>query len=49
MVQEATLEYRREESVLTRFLADTCVLDARAAVAKKVLYEAYTAWCDEQA
>ena len=48
VVQDATLEYRREESVLTRFLSDCCVLAARATVAKKLLYEAYTVWCDEQ-
>jgi putative DNA primase/helicase len=48
VVNEATLEYRREESVLTRFLADTCVLTARATVAKKLLYDGYAAWCDKQ-
>ena len=48
IVVDATLEYRREESVFTRFLDDACVRAARAAVTKKALYAAYTAWCDEQ-
>lgn len=49
VVIDATLEYRREESVLARFVDDVCVSSPRATVAKKALYEAYTAWCDEQA
>ncbi|MDP9441783.1 MAG: phage/plasmid primase, P4 family, partial [Actinomycetota bacterium] len=48
VVVDATLEYRREESVFTRFLDDVCLRAARASVAKKVLYGAFTAWCDEQ-
>ena len=47
-VKDATLEYRREESVLTQFLSDTCVLAPRATVTKKLLYDTYTAWCDHQ-
>lgn len=48
VVLDATLEYRREESILARFLDDVCVSTARAIVTKKELYSAYTAWCDEQ-
>lgn len=48
VVLDATLEYRREESIVARFLDDVCVRTARAVVTKKTLYGAYTGWCDEQ-
>ncbi|MBW3642690.1 MAG: hypothetical protein KY447_07220 [Actinobacteria bacterium] len=48
VVVDATLEYRREESVFTRFLEDVCVWSRVATVTKKALYGAYTAWCEEQ-
>lgn len=48
VVLDATLEYRREECVFTRFLDDVCVRTRLAAVAKKALYGAYTEWCEEQ-
>lgn len=48
VVLDATLEYRREESIFARFLDDACVRTARAVVTKKALYGAYTTWCDEQ-
>jgi putative DNA primase/helicase len=44
----ATSEYRKDESVLERFVEETCLLGSGQSVPKKLLYHVYQTWCDDQ-
>src|SRR5207248_6703896 len=45
-VQQATKDYRSTMDVIGAFLADCCVLSPTAEVATRVLYSAYSNWCE---
>lgn len=47
-IKAANEEYRRENDVLGRFIEDCCVVAAGKQVRSKALYDAFTAWCEEQ-
>jgi putative DNA primase/helicase len=47
-VLEATAEYRREESLISRFLEEVCLIHPRATVTKQALYQSYVTWCNNQ-
>jgi putative DNA primase/helicase len=44
-VLEATKAYRAEQDVIGAFLKEKCVLEAKARITKRQIYEWYTAWC----
>jgi len=46
-VLAAVREYQDQTDILADFLGSTCVLDAQASIPVKLLYEAYTAHCEE--
>lgn len=45
-VREATAGYRADMDVLAEFLDDQCVIEPRAQVTKRVLFEAWTTWSE---
>ena len=45
-VRAATAEYRAEQDVLADFLAECCEFSPTARATTKVLYAAYSAWCE---
>ena len=45
-VTEAVAEYRDEMDTLGEFIADCCLIDAKAKAAASQLYGAYKDWCD---
>ena len=46
-VKEATDSYREEMDILGEFLKDRCRQSPESQVSSKDLYEAYTAWCQD--
>lgn len=47
VVLAATEEYREEQDVVGDFLGERCALDPLFTCSASELYEAYSAWCDE--
>lgn len=47
VVKSATNSYRIEEDILADFLADCCILEAGATIAKKELKELYVKWVED--
>jgi putative DNA primase/helicase len=46
-VQTATESYRVEMDVLGEFIGDRCIWESGASETAKNLYDAYTAWCEQ--
>jgi len=47
-VRQATQVYRKDMDSIGEWLEDYCIVEERAEVSSKVLYESYFAWCEEQ-
>jgi putative DNA primase/helicase len=48
-VRSATLEYKEESDILSKFLEDRCELGRNEKISIKNLYDAFKNWCDENA
>jgi putative DNA primase/helicase len=46
-VKDATNRYKEDSDVLSGFLSNRCVVDELCSAPTKELYDAYTAWCNE--
>jgi len=46
-VKEATQEYRTDEDLLGRFIAECCHVGRKAAIQASQLYGVYTKWCED--
>lgn len=48
-VDRATMEYRGDEDVVARFIADRCVMMPSASTVKHIIFDAWQKWCEEEA